>query len=80
MFNPIYSSYYLVIKNIIAEYIINNKNPLTNEQITQIVSKTAYIEAPGELYDLINNTSEEGAVPKERGSLHYFKDKQVQKW
>lgn len=62
LFNPIYSSYYLVIKNIIAEYIINNKNPLTNEQITQIVSKTAYIEAPGELYDLINNTSEETTI------------------
>ena len=58
LFNPLYSTYYLAIRNILETYINNKKQPLSNETITKIIEKTAYIETPGELYDLIFNNSE----------------------
>ena len=58
LFNPLYSTYYLAIRNIFETYITNKKEPLPNETITKIIKKSAYIEAPGELADLIFNDSE----------------------
>ncbi len=58
LFNPLYSTYYLAIRNILETYITNKKQPLSNETITKLIENSAYIEAPGELRDLIFNKSE----------------------
>lgn len=65
LFNSLYSSYYLVIRNILEAYITSNKQPLANETITKLIKKSAYIEAPGELSDLIFNKSETTTIFKE---------------
>lgn len=62
LFSPIYSTYYLAIKNILESYINSNRTPISNETITTIVKKSAYIEAPMELYDLISNKSENTTI------------------
>lgn len=58
LFNPLYSSYYLVVKNLLEKFIKANKKPLSSEQISKIIADTAYIDAPGDLYDIINNDSD----------------------
>lgn len=58
LFNPLYSTYYLAIRNILETYITDKKQPLSNETITKLIENSAYIEAPGELRDLIFNKSE----------------------
>lgn len=64
LFNPLYSTYYLAIRNILETYITNNKQPLSNDTITKLIKKSAYIEAPGELSDLIFNKSETTTIFK----------------
>ena len=58
LFNPLYSTYYFAIRNILKTYIRSKKQPLSNETIAKLIEASAYIEAPGELYDLIFNKSE----------------------
>ena len=53
LFNPLYSTYYLAIRNILETYVTNKKKTLSNEVISEIIKKSVYIEAPGELYDII---------------------------
>lgn len=65
LFNPLYSTYYLAIRNILETYITNKKQPLSNETITKLIKESAYIEAPGELSDLIFNKSETTTIFKE---------------
>lgn len=58
LFNPLYSFYYLAIRSILETYIVNKKKPLSNEIITEIINKSAYIEALGELGSLIYGNTE----------------------
>lgn len=58
LFHPLYSTYYLVVKNLLKTYVNNNKTPLSSSQVNDIIEKTAFIDAPGDLFDIINNTSE----------------------
>ena len=64
LFNSLYSTYYLAIRNILETYIANNKQPLSNDTITKLIKESAYIEAPGELSDLIFNKSETTTIFK----------------
>ena len=64
LFNSLYSTYYLAIRNILETYITNNKQPLSNDTITKLIKESAYIEAPGELSDLIFNKSETTTIFK----------------
>ena len=59
LFNPIYSTYYLISRKLIEKYVKSQRSPLRNEEIEQIIKETAYIEAPGELYDIIYNSNED---------------------
>jgi predicted DNA-binding transcriptional regulator YafY len=55
LFSPLYSTYYLIAKNVIHTYLKNNKQPLSNETVTNIVNDTAYIYKGQEIYEIINN-------------------------
>lgn len=59
LFNPIYSTYYLISRKLIEKYVKSQRTPFKKEEIEQIIKETAYIEAPGELYDIIYNSNED---------------------
>ena len=59
LFNPIYSTYYLISRKLIEKYVKSQRTPIRKEEIEQIIKETAYIEAPGELYDIIYNSNED---------------------
>ena len=54
LFNPIYSTYYLVARNLIEQYL-KNKVPLSSAEEKQIIDETAFIETINELTDIIKN-------------------------
>lgn len=65
LFSPLYSTYYFAIRNILETYIRSKKQPLSNETIAKLIEASAYIEAPGELADLIFNRSETTTIFRE---------------
>ena len=65
LFSPLYSTYYFAIRNILETYIRSKKQPLSNEIIAKLIEASAYIEAPGELADLIFNRSETTTIFRE---------------